>query len=76
MEPPYTIPNMSAYDNGKCDHCGKANLRATVKIQIHDIPGTLGNENRCLQCVRGQGYENSGIESSKWPNTQLIFSSP
>jgi hypothetical protein len=60
---------MSADDDGKCDHCGKANLRATVKIRIHDIPGTLRNENWCLQCVRRQGNESSGIESSKWPNT-------
>ena len=57
---------MSADDNGKCDHCRKANVHATVKIEIHDIPGTLGNENWCLPCVRGQGNEVSGIESSKW----------
>ncbi len=44
-----------------------------LKSRIHDIPGTLGNENRCPQCARGQGNENSGIESSKWPNTQLFF---
>jgi hypothetical protein len=48
----------------------RQNLHATVKFQIHDIPGTPGNENWCLPCVRGQGNEISGIESSsKWPNT-------
>ena len=58
---------MSAEDNGKRDP-GKSNL-ATVKIQIHDILGTIGNEIWCLPCVWGQGNENTGIESNKWPNT-------
>lgn len=61
---------MSAYDDGKCDHCSKANLRATVKIQIHDISGTLGNETGA--CNAFGDKETKTLESS--PVSGLIHS--
>lgn len=46
---------MSVNYDGKCEHCGKDRQRVTLDVYIHDIPGTLGSEEWCLECVRGVG---------------------
>jgi hypothetical protein len=35
---------MSTNYEGKCEHCGKDNLRVTIGVHIYDIPGTLAME--------------------------------
>ena len=51
------------YD-GKCEHCGKGSQRITVDVHIHDIPGTRGSEEWCLECVRGMGKEKTAQKGS------------
>lgn len=46
---------MSVNYDGKCEHCGKDRQRVTLNVYIHDIPGTRGSEEWCLECVRGVG---------------------
>lgn len=46
---------MSVNYDGKCEHCGKDRQRVTLDVYIHDIPGTRGSEEWCLECVRGVG---------------------
>jgi hypothetical protein len=51
------------YD-GKCEHCGKDRQRVTVDVHIHDIPGTRGSEEWCLECIRGMGKEKTAQKKS------------
>ncbi|CAN5485738.1 hypothetical protein BH18THE1_BH18THE1_20850 [soil metagenome] len=61
---------MSIHYEGKCDNCGKENLRVTVDVDIHDTLGTLGMEEWCLECVRGKGMEKKSQKNTrKWPAT-------
>lgn len=55
---------MSINYDGKCEHCGKDSQRVTVDVHIHDIPGTRGSEEWCLECVRGMGKEKTAKKSS------------
>jgi hypothetical protein len=61
---------MSIKYDGKCENCGKTNLRVTIDVHIHDTPGTLGKEEWCLECVQEKGNEKiPQKDSSKWPST-------
>jgi hypothetical protein len=65
---------MSTSYEGKCEHCGKVNLRVTIGIHIYDTPGTLATEEWCLECVQGKengsgNAKNSQNDSTKWPAT-------
>ena len=48
---------MSINYDGKCEHCGKDSQRVTVDVHIHDILGTRGSEEWCLECIRGMDKE-------------------
>ena len=45
---------MSTKFYGNCENCGKNNLRATVTVHIHEIPGTHGYAEWCLDCIHQQ----------------------
>jgi hypothetical protein len=54
---------MSINYDGKCEQCGKNNPRVTVRVNIGDPPGTVGTEERWLECVQGYGEkERSNFE--------------
>jgi len=48
---------MSAKFYGRCENCGKSNLRTTITVHIHETPGTLGSSEWCIECINKQGYQ-------------------
>jgi hypothetical protein len=65
---------MSTSYEGKCENCGKENLRVTVRVHIHDTPGTLAAEEWCFECIKGKENgvgkaKNPQKDSTKWPAT-------
>jgi len=48
---------MSTKFYGHCENCGKNNLRTTVTVHLHEIPGTRGSAEWCLECINRQEKE-------------------